>query len=159
MHHFGKRSLAVRATLHPVLQAWVDRVIKRRNITLLVGHRDEHKQNAAFASGASTKQWPDGKHNTLPSEAVDVAPWPIPEGWGDLKGQAAKARDLDWKERVKFYEMLASFEDAWTEMCDEDPTLAEEYDPRYGKDWDGDGDYRDQTFDDLPHIELVRKIK
>lgn len=143
-------------TLHPVGQEMCNRVIKRRNITLLRGHRNETDQNEAFESGASTKQWPYSKHNSLPSMAVDVAPWPIPDGWGDLDGQTVQARDLNWKERVKFYEMCASFEDAWTEMCDEDPALAAEYKLRFGKDWDGDGDYRDQSFDDLPHIELVR---
>ena len=28
---------------------------------------------------------------------------------------------------------------------------------RTGMDWDGDGDYRDQTFDDLVHVEVVRR--
>ena len=156
MFSFGMRSAAVRNTLHIVLQEICDRVIRRRDITLLCGFRDEESQDAAYASGASTKQWPDSTHNLFPSMAVDAAPWPIPEGWGDLEGKTPAARDLDWKERVKFYEMCASFEDAWTEMCDEDSALAEQYRLRFGKDWDGDGDYRDQSFDDLPHIELVR---
>lgn len=31
------------------------------------------------------------------------------------------------------------------------------YGVRFGLDWDGDDTYRDQTFDDLPHAELVAR--
>lgn len=36
------------------------------------GFRDIADQNAAFASGASKLQWPNSKHNKLPSEAIDI---------------------------------------------------------------------------------------
>ena len=155
MYSYGKGSTAVYNTLHPVLQELCGRVIKKRDISLLVGHRGKEEQNLAFSRNVSTKQWPDSKHNHYPSMAVDAAPYPIPDEWGDLDGQTLKARDLNWKERVKFYEMCASFEDSWHEMCDLDSSLSSKYKLRFGKDWNGDGDYRDQSFDDLPHIELT----
>ena len=155
MPEFGRKSEKVVSTTHPVLQTLCKRVVKHFDIAALVGHRKKEDQNKAFSSGASTKQWPDSKHNSLPSMAIDVTPWPIPEGWGDLEGQTPKARDLDWKERVKFYEMIAVFFYEWEKMRDEDPELSKKYKLRSGRDWDGDGDYRDQKFDDLPHIELV----
>src|SRR5258706_8300210 len=41
---------------------------------VLVGHRGEAEQNAAFAAGHSEKKWPFGNHNALPSRAGDLAP-------------------------------------------------------------------------------------
>jgi len=155
MPHFGNSSRRKLATAHPMLQELCNRVVEHHDITILIGHRTEEEQNAAHASGASTKPFPQSKHNVFPSMAVDVAPWPIPEGWGDLNGQAPKARDLEWKERVKFYEMIACFRFAWNQMMSDFPELRWKYRLRFGADWDGDNDYRDQTFDDLPHIELI----
>lgn len=155
MPSYGKASMNARATLHDVLKELCDRVVSYYNISLLVGHRPKSEQNKAFDSGKSSKQWPYSKHNRLPSLAVDAAPYPIPENWGDLDGKTLHARDLDWKERVKFYEMIAVFRFCWQQMLDAYPELANKYRLRFGADWDGDGDYRDQNFDDLPHIELV----
>ena len=155
MPSFGKKSSDNLGTVHPLLQELCNRVIEHKDITILIGHRTKEKQDAAFLAGKSSKTWPNSKHNSEPSRAVDVSPWPIPEGWGGLVGKTAFARDLDWKERVKFYEMIAVFRFAWRQLCDDFPEMAEHYDIRFGADWDGDGDYRDQTFDDLPHIELI----
>lgn len=156
MPNFGRTSRERLATAHPLLQELMQRVVKRRDITILYGHRNEAEQNEAHARGASTKRWPESTHNTLPSMAVDVAPWPIPHNWGDLvHGVTGKARDLAWKERVKFYEVAALARFVWSQMCEERPELATQYRLRCGADWDGDGDYRDQDFDDLPHFELV----
>jgi len=155
MPSFGKKSIDVRATLHPLLKELCDRVVSFYNISLLVGHRNEAHQNQAYADGVSKKQWPDSKHNRFPSMAVDATPYPIPEDWGDLNGQTLHARDLNWKERVKFYEMTIVFEFAWQQMINDRPKLRNRYKLRSGKDWDGDNDYRDQGFDDLPHIELI----
>lgn len=51
------------------------------DITVLCGHRGQADQEAAFAAGASKVHWPNSKHNSLPSRAVDLAPYPI--AWGD----------------------------------------------------------------------------
>ena len=34
--------------------------------------RNERDQNEAFASGASTKEWPNSKHNKMPARAIDL---------------------------------------------------------------------------------------
>lgn len=52
-----------------------------RDITVLTGHRGEADQNAAHASGASRLRWPHSRHNSTPSMAVDIAPYPI--DWAD----------------------------------------------------------------------------
>lgn len=93
-------------TCHPKLQRLfreVDSRLSRRklmDITVVCGHRGEADQEAAFKTGKSDKHWPDSKHNALPSNAVDVAPYPIV--WNDklafarLAGYVfAVADDLD----------------------------------------------------------------
>ena len=56
---------------------------KTNNITIICGFRDQAAQDLAFASGASKEQWPDGKHDRRPSQAVDVGPDPI--CFGDIE--------------------------------------------------------------------------
>lgn len=169
MPTFGAKSLTVHKTLHRLLQLLMQRVVTHYDITLLEGHRDELTQNKLYNGGKSELRWPDSRHNTRPSMAVDVAPWPIPEGWGSLTSLTGDARDLAWKERVKFYQMVAVIKHVWIELQTEhavlegtlSPSIVEElswdahhYRIRFGADWDGDNDYRDQTFDDLVHIEI-----
>jgi hypothetical protein len=157
MPNFGPTSRDRLATAHPVLQELCQRVVEHRDITILCGHRTQAEQEDAVRRGASKTMWPMSKHNTLPAMAVDAAPWPLPANWGDLKS-AGQARDLEWKERVKFYEMVSLFRFAWSQMCKELPDLCDHFTLRCGLDWDGNGDYRDNGFDDLPHIELVARV-
>lgn len=70
-------------------------------------YRDELSQTKAFKSGHSKLQWPDSKHNTLPSQALDffqidangVAYWQ-PRWLASALGPAAKAAGFvyggDW---------------------------------------------------------------
>lgn len=80
---FGKRSLAERKTLHPDLQKVVDEASKEINISLLCGHRGKEDQDKAYSSGKSKLQWPNSRHNSFPSEAVDIAPFPL--NWQNIK--------------------------------------------------------------------------
>lgn len=48
---------------------------------VICGHRGQEEQDKAYAEGKSTKKWPNGKHNKMPSVAIDVAP--IPLDWDD----------------------------------------------------------------------------
>lgn len=164
MPSFGRKSSAVKETLHPYLALLCDAVVEFYDISLIQGLRRKAEQNRLYSLGLSQKQWPDSNHNVedenAPSPdnlsmAVDATPFPIPEGWGDLKSQHAFARDLEWKERVKFYQMVAIFKYEWARMQTQYVGL-QGYKLRFGADWDGDGDYRDQKFDDLPHVELVK---
>lgn len=162
MPHFGKRSREVRETIHPVLRDLVDRAIVHKDITLLEGRRSKEDQERAFATGRSRKRWPESAHNAHPdapypynlSRALDLGPWPLPKGWGDLKS-SGPARDLEWKERVKWYELIGVLKYEFARMQKEDPERYGGYRFRCGADWDGDDDYRDQSFDDLPHIEIL----
>lgn len=77
MPSFGKASKSRLATLHPKIQSVLNEAIKYYNFSIVCGHRNEKDQNQAYDDRLSTKRWPNSRHNTLPSEAVDVAPYPI----------------------------------------------------------------------------------
>lgn len=98
--------------------------------SIICGHRDEKEQNRAFEDGFSTKQWPDSKHNTLPSLAIDAAPHPV-----------------NWKDKERFcyfagFVMAAAIQFGIL--------------LRWGRDWDRDTDLSDQTFNDYAHFEIIK---
>ena len=96
------------------LQRVLDRAMSYQimDFTIVCGHRNEAAQNEAYSVGNSTKQWPNSKHNSFPSIAVDVAPWPI-----------------DWKDNLAFARLSGIIEAAASE---EGVAL------RWGGDWDRD---------------------
>ncbi len=64
------------------LQALFTEVIKHADHSVLCGHRNELQQNVEYEEGSSTFKWPHSRHNSVPSQAVDVAPYPI--DWDDI---------------------------------------------------------------------------
>ena len=85
----SKRRLA---TCHPDLQLLVEAVAQDLPLLVVCGHRGKLAQDAAFATKASKLQWPHSRHNTSPSEAVDLAPLPLK--WQDKKAFAALAKTV-----------------------------------------------------------------
>lgn len=147
MPSFGTKSNNQLRTVAWDLQRVFREVVRYYDCTVIEGHRNEADQNKYFLTGTTKIRWPDGAHNTYPSNAVDVAPWPIPENWGDLKKNVTlRNRDLSWKERVKFYQLAAIVLFVADQMGVK---------IRWGGDWDGDGNYRNNKFDDLVHYELI----
>lgn len=133
MRQWGSRSLKVRSTLEPKLQRICDRLLAEvADISLISGHRGEEEQNTLFAEGKSTLEYPQSKHNSYPSMAVDLQPYPYPTSerklWGALGWIAGNAVRI---------------------AREEGATL------RWGGDWNRNGDLTDQTFDDLFHLEIV----
>lgn len=133
MPSLSQSSLEQLHTCHPVLQALISEVAKNFDIKVTCGHRNKIDQDKAFLEGKSKLQWPNGPHNKVPSTAVDIAPYPI-----------------DWSDETKaigrFY-YLAGYVRGVAERMG--------IRVRVGADWDGDFDIRDQSFNDLPHIELL----
>jgi peptidoglycan L-alanyl-D-glutamate endopeptidase CwlK len=84
MPKFSEASRKKLETCHPDIQRVMNEVIKFFDITVLCGHRTEEEQNKAFPKH-SKKKWPNSEHNTLPSNAIDIAPYPIQ--WPDMKEQ------------------------------------------------------------------------
>ena len=129
MYKYGAASLERRATLHPDLQRLLDEVLKYFDFTIICGHRDMAAQNKAFVEGKSKARWPESKHNTYPSQAVDVMPYPI-----------------DWEDTRRIYMFVGIVRGIAATM---------NIPIRVGADWDGDMEVKDQNFHDLPHFELI----
>jgi len=113
------------------LKSLFHEVVKHWDCTIVEGFRNEQGQDKAVREGASKVSWPDGRHNRLPSLAVDVAPY-------------TKGKGADWNSRTclafgGFVLGIAS------QM---------HYEVRWGGDWDGDRDVNDQKFHDLVHFEV-----
>lgn len=69
-------------TVHADLRRLFIAVSQEAAISILCGHRTQQEQNTAFHTGHSRLQWPYSRHNSFPSEAVDVAANPI--DWTNL---------------------------------------------------------------------------
>lgn len=74
---FGKKSLERLRTCHDDLQLLCHAILEDMDITVLCGYRGEQEQNEAFAKGTSKLKFPKSKHNSYPSLAVDIAPYPV----------------------------------------------------------------------------------
>lgn len=131
---FGRHSKMRLLTCHELHRELWGRVIKYVDVSILCGHRDRVSQNEAFAGGNSLAKWPESKHNTFPSEAVDAAPWPTL--YDDIPKIMAM-REIVLRE--------------WSQMNTGNYILV------WGGDWDGDGDYTDQKLFDPVHWEIRKK--
>lgn len=83
MPTFSNKSLERLATCDPRLQDLMNEVIKETDIIIICGHRNKDEQNLAFIQGNSKLNYPKSRHNSLPSQAVDIAPYPL--DWNDLE--------------------------------------------------------------------------
>lgn len=132
-------SLRRLATCADDLQRVVRAVAEKTPTMVVCGHRGKVEQDEAVRLGRSKTPWPRSRHNSLPSQAVDLAP---------LKNGA-----IDWNDHAGFVSfgklVLATAADMGVHL-------------RWGGDWDGDGKTRsegdrDERFVDLPHFELRSK--
>ncbi len=135
MPKFSQTSFSKLATCHPDLQALFYEVIKYFDCTIIEGYRNQEDQEKAFSSGYSKLHWPHGKHNSSPSMAVDVAPYP-----------------LDWKNDRRMY-WFAGYVMGIAQKLKEEGRMT--HTVRYGGDWDSDKNIDDESFKDLVHFELV----
>lgn len=129
MPKFSQSSIDKLETCHPDLVKLFNEVVKEFDCIILEGHRGKEDQDKAFREGKSKLPWPKGKHNKLPSEAVDVAPYPV-----------------DWKDRERFIYFAGFVMGRAAELGIK---------IRWGGDWDGDKDLKDNSFSDLVHFETI----
>lgn len=118
------------------LQILFNEVIKHFDCKVTEGHREQPAQDKAFAEGKSKLKYPYGNHNAIPSNAVDVYPFPI-----------------QIKNTNRFY-WFGGFVMGIAEMLYLQGKINHKV--RYGGDWDGDKDINDQTFNDLVHFEIIK---
>jgi peptidoglycan L-alanyl-D-glutamate endopeptidase CwlK len=112
------------------------------DITIIHGLRHEDIQNALYESFASTKRFPDSRHNKTDdedieepfsvSDALDFAPW--------------INNTIYWKDTHIFAVIAGIFIAEGTRMG---------YRIRWGGDWDSDGMTTDQSLMDWGHIEIM----
>ena len=128
MYKFGRKSRERLATCDEKLQKVFNEVIKYVDCSVLEGHRSEERQNKLFEEGKTKVKYPVGRHNSNPSNAVDVTPYPV--DWNDRERQTlfagfvlGVARGMDIK-------------------------------LRWGGDWNMNFKVKDNRFDDFPHFEL-----
>lgn len=54
----------------------LNEAIKHFDFAVVWGHRGEADQTRAFRAGLSRNPFPTSKHNSLPSKAFDIVPYP-----------------------------------------------------------------------------------
>lgn len=128
MFSFSKRSAANLSSAHPELQRLFNAVIEVIDCTVIYGHRTREQQSDMVEQGYSKLHFPSSMHNSKPSLACDVVPYPI-----------------DWHDRERFVYFAGVVKGMAAVM---------DIPIRWGGDWDGDNQLHDQTWMDLPHFEL-----
>jgi hypothetical protein len=125
MPRFGKRSKGNMKGVDSKLQNVFNEVVKEFDCAIIEGLRSQERQNELVAQGKSKTKF--GKH--VQGKAMDVAPYPI-----------------DWADRDRFH-----YFGGYVKGIAKSLNLR----VRWGGDWDGDFETKDNIFDDLCHFELL----
>ena len=131
MPRFGTKSKGRLSSCHPDLQKVFNKVIERVDCSIICGQRGEADQNKAYKEGRSKVKYPNGRHNANPSNAVDVAPYPV-----------------DWEDLERFT-LFAGYVLGIAQSM--------EIELIWGNDWNGDFNTKDTNFKDYPHFEIKKK--
>lgn len=125
MYRFGKRSQKRLMGVNLKLKEILNEAIKVMDLTVIEGLRTEERQTTLVKKGSSKTM----KSKHLSGKAVDIAPYPI-----------------NWDDRERFHYMGGVLIGI---------AKSKGISARWGGDWDRDGEIKDNSFDDLVHIELV----
>ena len=128
MPRFSTKSKRKLYTCDERLVELFEEVLEGFDCTVLEGLRGQKAQDEAYNRGNSKVKFPNGKHNKSPSNAVDVAPYPI-----------------DWDDRDRFHYFGGYVLGVARQMG---------LKIRWGGDWDMDTKTKDNKFDDLVHFEI-----
>jgi len=82
MPTFSKQSLEKLYTCDKRLQDVCNEAIKHYDFRVICGYRGKAEQDQAVKMKVSNAPWPTSRHNSSPSQAVDLAPFPI--DWNDI---------------------------------------------------------------------------
>ncbi len=124
MYKFGKKSKERLRGVHPKLVNVLNELIKIMDVTIIEGLRSEERQKELLEQGKTKTKF--SKH--IKGKAVDLAPYPI-----------------DWEDRERFHYMGGMIRGIGKQL---------NTDIRWGGDWDSDGEIKDNSFDDLVHVEI-----
>ena len=128
MPKFGKRSLSRLKGVDTRLVSVLNKLINIMDVTIIEGVRSAKKQKEYFKNGKSKIDGVTKKGQHQLGRAVDLAPYPI-----------------DWNDRDRMHYMGGMLIGIGHIMG---------YNLRWGGDWDRDGETKDNSFDDLVHIEI-----
>ena len=124
MYKFGKRSLERLKGVDSKLVNVLNELVKIMDVTVIEGLRSADRQQELLKKGATKVKY--SKH--MEGKAVDIAPYPI-----------------DWEDRDRFHYMGGMIRGIAKQL---------NISVRWGGDWDSDGETKDNSFDDLVHVEL-----
>tara|TARA_Y100000310_G_C20357804_1_gene657528 strand:+ start:67 stop:447 length:381 start_codon:yes stop_codon:yes gene_type:complete len=125
MPRFGKRSRSRLKGVDTKLVNVLNELIKIMDVTIIEGVRSAERQAELLEKGATKVKY--SRH--MEGKAVDLSPYPI-----------------DWNNRDGFYYMGGMIRGIAHQMG---------LKVRFGGDWDSDGDTKDNSFDDLVHVEIL----
>ena len=125
MPRFGKRSRSRLKGVDTKLVNVLNELIKIMDVTIIEGVRSAERQAELLEKGATKVKY--SRH--MEGKAVDLSPYPI-----------------DWNNRDGFYYMGGMIRGIAHQMG---------LKVRFGGDWDSDGDTKDNSFDDLGHVEIL----
>ena len=129
MPAFGKTSQERLATCDKRIQDVFNEVIKHFDCTIACGTRSKEEQDKAVAEGKSKTPYPKSKHNSNPSMAVDAYPYPV---------------DFNDTNRMRYFAGFVM-----------GIAASKGIKLRWGGDWNQDTQLKDNSFNDLPHFELI----
>ena len=141
MNVFGIASQTALQTADSNLKIIANMVLSIKDHSILKGHRPQGEQNAAYYGNPqrSKLKWPNGKHNALPSRAIDVQTYPLPSE----NLPALEYERILREEQLYLLGLYVGVASGMAIML------------RTGADWDRDGVIVDNGFDDFYHVELV----
>jgi hypothetical protein len=156
-HNYSQRSNEKLDTTHPIIQRTMRKVIKisTLDIGITSGRRFDKEQHQLYLEGKSTLDGynklsmhqpfhPGDEDKPELSKAVDFSVYPAPYS-GDTKDLERYAVVWGIIQAVANNECQLYFNKTGIR-----------YQPIWGRDWDGDGNLKDQKFDDPYHWELKR---
>ena len=135
MPRFGRKSRKNLETCDERLQQVFNEVVKMYDCTVTCGYRGEKDQNKAFEEGRSKVRYPKGRHNSNPSTAVDVYPYPI------------NMKNID--RMIHFAGFVLGL------------AKSMEINIKFVRDWNSDWYLKDKNktkFKDYPHFELIKEF-
>ena len=125
MPRYGRKSRSRLKGVDAKLVNVLDELIKIMDVTIIEGKRSAERQAELLEKGATKVKY--SRH--MDGKAVDLAPYPI-----------------NWNDREHFHYMGGMLRGIAHKMGIK---------IRWGGDWDGDGEIKDNSFDDLVHVELL----
>lgn len=136
-YNYSSKSKSKLETCHKDIQLIFNEVIKTFDCTILEGHRSLERQLKLYNQGKSQINGVDkkGKHNYLPSKAVDVVAYPI--NWNDTN--------------THYY--FAGYVKGIAQILYDEGKISHKI--RNGADWNCNNNIHDQNFNDLVHFEII----